>query len=82
MASEALIGAGDRLEDGTAIVRLTFEVPTEWREATGKEPWVEVQGEFKSEIRFGEGRPIPSFELSRLHNLILQRMRTLETRLG
>lgn len=82
MASEALIGPGDRLTDGTAIVRLTFEAPADVRAATGQEPYVEVHGEFKSEIRFGEGRPIPSSQLSRLHDVILTRMKTLEMRLG
>jgi hypothetical protein len=82
MASEALVSPGDRLADGTPIVRLTFEVPSGVRAATGKEPFLEVQGEFKSEIRFGEGRPMPSSQLGKLHELVLLRMQTLEHRLG
>lgn len=81
-AFEPLIAAGDRLTDGEAIVRLTYEAPPEWREATGKQPWAEVAGEFRSEIRFGEGRPIPRSELTRLHDLLLTRMKTVEIRLG
>lgn len=79
---EPLIAAGDRLTDGEAIVRLAWEVPADWGQVNRKEPRAEVKGEFKSEIRFGEGRPIPSSELSRLHALIRERMRTLELRLG
>jgi hypothetical protein len=82
IAFEPLIGAGDRLTDGATIVRLTYEGPAEWREATGKQPWAEIAGEFRSELRFGEGRPIPMSELSRLHDLVLTRMKTLEIRLG
>ncbi len=81
-ASEPLIGPGDRLTDGTSVVRLTYEVPSKWRALTRKEPWVEVKGEFKSEIRFGEGRPIPNPELTRLHEFIHTRLQTLERRLG
>lgn len=82
MASEALIDAGDRLIDGTPIARLTFETPARMRAMTGKDPHVEVDGEFASEIRFGEGRPLPSSQLSKLHEIVLTRMRTLEVRLG
>ena len=82
VASEPLIGAGDRLENDTAIVRLTYELPAEWRGATGKEPWVEVEGEFRSDIHFGDKTPLPSSELGRLHGLIFDRMRILKMTLG
>jgi hypothetical protein len=82
LASEALIDVGDRLVDGTAIARLTFEVPAGVRATTDKDPYIHVDGEFASEIRFGEGRPMPSSQLSRLHEIILTRIQTLEKRLG
>ena len=82
IAVEPLIGAGDRLEDGTAIVRLTYEMPPEWRTSTGKEPWVEVQGEFRSDIHFGDETPLPASQLGRLHEFVLTRTRTLQLRLG
>jgi hypothetical protein len=81
VAVEPLIGAGDRLEEGTAIVRLTYEMPAEWRAATGKEPWVEIQGEFRSDIHFGDETPLPASELSRLHDFVLTRTRALQMRL-
>ena len=53
-AFEPLIAAGDRLTDGEAIVRLTYEAPAEWREATGRARAVgQMAGEFRSDIRFG-----------------------------
>jgi hypothetical protein len=82
MESRALIGPGDRLDDGTAIARMRFDAPVEVRVTTAQDPHVEVDGEFASEIRFGDGRPIPSSQLSTLHEIILTRMATLNERLG
>lgn len=82
MASEPLIVPGDRLADGTPIVRLTYEVPAAARVATGKDPFVEVQGEFRSEIRFGDDQPVPSSRLRELHDFVKTRMQLLQTHLG
>lgn len=82
VAAEPLIGAGDRVIDGAAIARLTYETPVEWRARTGRDPYVEIEGEFASEIRFGDGRPISSAQLAKLHEFVLIRLQTLEARLG
>jgi hypothetical protein len=75
MASKAVVAVGDRLQDGDAVVRLTFDV-------RGPNPEVEAEGEFASDIRFGDGRPIPSAQLAHLHQVVLLRLQTLEAKFG
>ena len=79
---EPLVGANDRLVDGGAIARLSFEMPCAARATTGADPHIEVEGEFASEIGFGEGRPIPSSHLDKLHELIFNIIRLLKLRVG
>jgi hypothetical protein len=80
--AEPLIGADDRLVDGAAIARLTFEMPSAAGAATAAAPHIQVDGEFASEIRFGEGRPIPKYHLDTLHELIFNIIRLLKLRIG
>jgi hypothetical protein len=68
--------------DGAAIARVTFEMPSAPGAATGAAPHIEVDGEFASETRFGEGRPIPKSHLDTLHELIFNITRLLKLRIG
>ncbi len=80
--AEPLVGADDRLVDGVAIARLSFDMPSAAHAATGANPQIEVEGEFASEIRFGDGRPIPKSHLDTLHELIFNIIRLLQLRVG